>query len=290
MEELQDHLEAKGLVQGFEFILNAHKDIKKSWESKLKDYNEFCSFVGSTRDPSTFTSSDMLGYLAHLNAGNFQYAACTVEGKVSHIRTVYSLLNNISNECESVCLKELFFSIHYLLFFGVAAAPTNPFNDEKMRLAYSSIKNVFKAKKPYPSMPLDVFVVLIEKLDIMAAECHRHGKWLKCAGLLTTSAFMATLWETAARSIEITLIRPRDFFIEKGVLRGDNPLNVLELLLTGQLASNIKEFKCVRSADKANSQSMDESLPMTLDTVSYSSSSLLSSSANFFNFFSRSLI
>lgn len=169
-----------------------------------------------------------------------------------------------------MCLKEPLFTCSQFLFVG-GAAPTNPFNDEKMRLAYSSIKNVFKAKKPYPSMPLDVFVVLIEKLDIMAAECHRQGKWLKCAGLLTTSAFMATLWETAARSIEITLIRPRDFFIEKGVLRGDNPLNVLELLLTGQLASNIKELKCVRSADKANSQSMDESLPMTLDTkvVSY---------------------
>jgi hypothetical protein len=137
-----------------------------------------------------------------------------------------------------------------------------------MRLACSSIKRIFKEKKPYPSMPLDVFIVLIEKLDIMAAELHHKGKWLKCAAFLTTSAFMATLWETAARSIEITLIRPRDFFIETGVLRGDNPLNVLELLLTGKLAEGIKELKCVRSADKANALSMDESLPMTLDTVS----------------------
>jgi hypothetical protein len=171
-----------------------------------------------------------------------------------------------------VSLKEnrtcIVLSSHYFPVLTTAAAPTNPFNDEKMRLAYSSIKNVFKAKKPFPSMPLDVFIVLVEKLDSMAAKFHQDAKYLECAAFLTTSAFMATLWETAARSIEITLIRPRDFFIEAGVLRGDNPLNALELLLTGQLAEGIKELKCVRSADKAYSQSMDESLPMTLDTVS----------------------
>jgi hypothetical protein len=101
MEELRDYLKAKGLENGFEFVLNAHKDTKKSWKSKLKDYDELCSFVGNNRDSSTFTSNDILGYLTHLNDGPFQYAACTVEGKISHIKTVYSLLNNISNDCES---------------------------------------------------------------------------------------------------------------------------------------------------------------------------------------------
>ena len=97
MEELEDWFKTES-GNGFEFVLNAHKTPKKVWEAKLKDYADFCSYVG--KDSSTFTSGDVLGYLTHLAAGTFQYAACTVEGKVSHIRTMYSLLNNISNECE----------------------------------------------------------------------------------------------------------------------------------------------------------------------------------------------